>query len=83
MLSQLEKDLANYAMERISKTIQDIAQSWEIAGKAKAESLYAIAPICMRISAQIAVSTGMSREYWLDRCAYTYDETVKREAKGD
>jgi hypothetical protein len=86
-LSQLERDLRNYAQERVAKTVQDVVESFAIAGIVRGEALACLGAITMKVSAVIAAASGVPKVQFLHWCAEAYDKepilTTNRKKESD
>jgi len=81
-LSQTEKDLRLFAIEKLGKAMTDVAQAYEIAYGRKAESLPCLGAVLLRFAALVAV-IGVDRENFLAAAAHTFDEEKDRQKKSD
>jgi hypothetical protein len=72
-LSQAERDLQKYATGKAYKLMQDVAQFADIIELTTSDAWSCVGSTFLRLAATIAVNSNVSRDWWLQTCAATYD----------
>jgi hypothetical protein len=84
-LTRLQRDLDRYTNEKLQKCIEDVVQSFDIAGQDKSMALGSIGAACLRMAGALAVHGEASKSSWLRICSITYDQSLNahRESEED
>jgi hypothetical protein len=72
-LTQVERDLQNYTIEKVNTLIHDIAQSFDIAGVKKGECLECLGTVLLRTTVMIAMTCHVPRETFLQWTEELFD----------
>lgn len=75
-LTQTEKDLRVFALEKVVTLMKDVAQSFDIAGFNGADSLVCLGAIFLKVATQIAVTVGAPKHDFLARCSNLFDQAT-------
>jgi hypothetical protein len=71
-LTQTERDLQKYTLDKIDTLIHDVAQSFEIAG-VKGEALSCLGGALLRTAVLIALTTNVPRDKFMQWAADMFD----------
>ena len=73
-LTQLERDLQKYAIEKTATVINDVTQAFSIADQSSAH--ICMCAVLLRFAATIAMfDPGMNKRKWQKICGNIYDNT--------
>lgn len=90
-LTQMDKDLGEYAERKLVNAIKDVTQAFEIAGEGHARACACVGAKMLQMAAQLCVysTADPSPEKWARVCAEVFAQATrdyvrhKREVKGE
>jgi hypothetical protein len=82
-LNQTEKDLNRFAQEKAYYYIQDVVQSFDIAGVNRTQALACLGSTMLRLAATMALCTGADREHWLRYCNEVFEQAQEAKENDD
>lgn len=83
MLTQVERDLNQYAQEKTYKLILDVTQSFSIAGESRNKAVACLGATLLRVAATLAVAMNADREHWLTMCNEVYNQAQQAKKEND
>lgn len=84
-LSQIQRDLNQYAQGKAHKLILDVVQTFEIADQRRSDAFACIGSTFLRIAATMALYSNADRERWMAICNEVFElaKQAKEETDND
>jgi len=76
-LTEIELDLRRYAEDKLGKAMEDVVQSFTIAGKGK-EGPACLAALMLRACGVVAVASDLGRPFFLQMAGECYDQCLAK-----
>lgn len=79
-LTQIERDLQKYAIEKTATVINDVTQAFSIADQSSSMAHVCVCAVLLRFAATIATfDPSMNKRKWQRICGNIYDHTKEAE----